>query len=89
MAALVREASPRVVVLECSAIFDIEYSALKMLVESEQRVREHGGELWLAALNPEVLRVVERAPLGKALGRERLFFTLQLAVERFQGGARA
>jgi MFS superfamily sulfate permease-like transporter len=89
LAALVREASPRVVVLECSAIFDIEYSALKMLAEAETRVREHGGELWLAALNPEVLRVVLRSPLGRALGRERLFFTLQQAVERFQGVARS
>ena len=84
MAALVREAAPRVIVLECSAIFDLEYSALKMLAEAEQRVRERGGELWLAALNPEVLRVVLRSPLGQALGRERMFFTLQHAVERFQ-----
>jgi high affinity sulfate transporter 1 len=89
LAALVREASPRVVVLECSAIFDIEYSALKMLAEAEQRVRQHGGELWLAALNPEVLRVVQRSPLGQALGRERLFFTTQHAVERYRAVARA
>ena len=84
MAALVREALPVVIVLECSALFDLEYTALKMLGEAEQRVRERGGELWLAALNPEVLRVVQRSPLGQALGRERMFFTLQNAVERFQ-----
>ncbi len=84
MALLVRQAAPRVIVLECSAIIDMEYSALKMLAEAERRVREHGGELWLAALNPEVLRVVQRSPLGQALGRERMFFTLQHAVERFQ-----
>jgi SulP family sulfate permease len=88
MAALVREARPRVIVLECSAIFDLEYSALKMLAESERRVRERGGQLWLAALNPDVLAVVLRSPLGQALGRERLFFTLEQAVERFQAGAR-
>jgi len=46
--------------------------------------RRCGGERWLAALNPEVLRVVQRSPLGRALGRERMFFTLQHAVERFQ-----
>jgi SulP family sulfate permease len=86
MAALVREASPRVIVLECSAIFDLEYSALKMLGEAERLAREHGRELWLAALNPEVLRVVLRSPLGQALGRERMFFTPQQAVERFQSG---
>jgi anti-anti-sigma factor len=89
MAALIREASPRVIVLECSAIIDMEYSALKMLAEAERRVRQHGGELWLAALNPEVLRVVQRAPLGRALGRERLFFTLEHAVARFQQASRS
>jgi high affinity sulfate transporter 1 len=88
MAALVRKASPRVIVLECSAIFDLEYSALKMLAESERRVRERGGQLWLAALNPDVLAVVLRSPLGQALGRERLFFTLEQAVARFQADAR-
>jgi SulP family sulfate permease len=86
LATLVREANPKVIVLECSAIFDLEYSALKMLGEAERRAREHGRELWLAALNPEVLRVVLRSPLGQALGRERMFFTPQQAVERFQAG---
>jgi high affinity sulfate transporter 1 len=80
-------ASPKVIVLDCSAIFDLEYSALKMLAAAEQRVRQHGAELWLAALNPDVLRVVERAPLGKALGRDRMCFNLETAVERYRGRA--
>jgi len=40
--------------------------------------------LWLAALNPEVLHVVEHAPLGKTLGRERMLFNLETAIERYQ-----
>jgi hypothetical protein len=38
--------------------------------------------LWL---NPEVLRVVQNSELGKTLGRERMFFNLERAVEAFQG----
>ena len=77
-------ASPRVIVLDCSAIFDLEYSALKMLAEAEERVRERGAELWLAALNPGVRAVVERSPLGRALGRERMCFHVEDAVGRFR-----
>jgi anti-anti-sigma regulatory factor len=71
-------------VLDCSAIFDLEYSALKMLAEGEERIRAGGVELWLAALNPDVRRVVERAPLGRQLGHERMCFNLEDAVARFQ-----
>jgi sulfate permease, SulP family len=84
VAPLVEAASPRVVVLDCSAIFDLEYSAVKMLSEAEERARNRGGELWLAALNPAARRVVERSPLGRALGPERMFYDLEHAVERFR-----
>lgn len=74
---------PRVLVMDFSAVIDIEYSALKMLVEGEERLRARGIELWLVALNPEVLGMVQRSSLGETLGRERLLFNLPLAVERF------
>ena len=82
--ALIREQKPSVVVLDCRAIFDIEYTALRMLAQAEQRLRRDGVELWLAALNPEVLGMVQRSSLGAALGRERMFFNLQMAVERYE-----
>lgn len=81
---LVEAARPKVVVLDCSAIFDMEYSALKMLAEAEARARSRGGELWLSALNPEARRVIERSPLGKALGHERMLLDLEHAVDRYQ-----
>jgi len=84
VAPLVEAANPRVLVLDCRAIFDLEYSALKMLSEAEERVRRRGGELWLAALNPEAKRVVRRSPLGEALGPERMFYDLGHAVDRFR-----
>ena len=81
---LIAEAKPRVVALDLSGVFDIEYTALKMLTEAEKRQREIGVMLWLVGLNPEVLRVVQNSELGETLGRERMFFTLERAVENFQ-----
>ena len=34
-------------------------------------------------LNSEVLEVVQRSGLGERLGRERMLFTLEQAVERY------
>jgi high affinity sulfate transporter 1 len=81
---LVERAKPSVLLLDCSALIDIEYSALKMLVEGEERMKRQGIALWLTALNPESLRVVQQSTLGATLGRERMFFNLQVAVERYQ-----
>ncbi len=83
VAPLAAKAAPEVIVLDCSAIFDVEYSALKMLTEAEERGRGRGAELWLAALNPDVRRVVERSPLGKALGPARMFFDLEHAAAHY------
>ena len=71
--------------LDFGGVLDIEFSALKMLTEGEERLRERGIQLWLLALNPEVLRMVQRSPLGRTLGRERMLFNLQTAVECYQG----
>jgi sulfate permease, SulP family len=81
---LVDEARPEVVILECSAIPDFEYTALRDLIEAEERLREAGVTLWLTALNPEALSVVERSPLGETLTTERMFFNLRDAVRAFE-----
>jgi MFS superfamily sulfate permease-like transporter len=82
--AFVAGAKPKVVALDMSAVFDLEYTALKMLTEGEKRNREQGVELWLAGLTPEVLAMVQRSPLGETLGRERMLFNLEVAVERYR-----
>src|SRR5512139_453550 len=82
--ALTQAADPKVVLLDCSAIPGFEYTALKMLVEGEERQREQGRELWLAALSPEALEMVQRTPLAARLGRERMFFTVEQAVDAFK-----
>ncbi len=86
MLPLIDAEQPRVVALDFSAVPDIEYSALKMLTEGEERLREHGVLLWLVGLNPEALSMVQRSPLGETLGRERMLFNLSTAVDRFLAG---
>src|SRR6185436_16891182 len=73
MRALVARAQPRVIVLECSAIPDVEYTALVMLNEAEKNLRDRDVALWLAAVNPGVMESIQRSPLGEALGPERIF----------------
>jgi high affinity sulfate transporter 1 len=82
--ALVKASSPQVILLDCSAMIGLEYTALKMLVEAEERLRSEGTELWLAALNPEVLELVKRTPLAERLGRERMFHNVEQAVAAFE-----
>jgi high affinity sulfate transporter 1 len=86
---LIEAAQPKVLALDFSAVFDIEYSALKMVIEAEEKLRERGILLWLVALNPETLAMVQRSSLGETLGRERLIFNLQAAVERYLSQAAA
>jgi sulfate permease, SulP family len=85
--ALAAEVQPKVVTIDLSAVFDLEYTALKMLTEGEKRQREQGIELWLVGLTPAVLAMVQRAPLGATLGRERMLFNLETAVERYRARA--
>ena len=81
---LVDEAQPRVVALDLSRVHDLEYTALKMLIDGEQRMRDRGVEVWLVGLNPAVLGMVRRSSLAATLGNERMHFNLATAVARYQ-----
>jgi MFS superfamily sulfate permease-like transporter len=90
--ALINEIKPRVLVLDLSAVPVLEFTALKMLTDGEEKVREAGTSFWLVGLNPGVLATVRKSPLWARLGRERMFFTLEQAVEQYQregGGTRS
>ena len=81
---LVDRDQPRVMVLDCRGVIDVEYTGLKMLGEAQEKLRQSGCALWLASMNPAVFAVVERSDLGAALGHGRMFLNLQAAVEEFQ-----
>jgi high affinity sulfate transporter 1 len=84
---LIAEAGAKVVVLDLSAVFDLEYSALKMLIEGEARQRAAGVMVWLSGLTPDVYASIQRSALGKTLGRERLVYNLEIAVDRYRTGS--
>ena len=80
---LVGPSTPQVIAVDLSGVPDLEYTALKMLIEAERRQRERDVSVWLVGLNPEVLGVIQRSSLGETLGREAMHFNLEVAVARY------
>jgi len=80
----IEEYKPKTVALDMSGVLDIEYTALKALTEAEQRSRERGIGLWLVGMNPQVLAMIRRSPLGRELGNECMQFNLEMAVAKYQ-----
>ena len=82
---LIEEARPQVVALHLRGVPDLEYTALKMMIEGEKRQRERGVRLWLVGMNPRVLEMMQRSQLGEALGQEVMHFNLETAVAKYTG----
>src|SRR5271167_5064571 len=80
---LVRETQPKVVAIDASGVLDMEYTALKIFAQFAERQSQHGIRLWLVGMNPGVLAVVQRSPLGQILRREGMHFNLEIAVGRY------
>jgi high affinity sulfate transporter 1 len=85
---LVYEYKPCVIAFDCSAIPDLEYTALKMLTDAERKLQQAGVSLCLAGLNPEPLQLIQKSALGKTLGRERMHFNLEEAVKAYRSQAK-
>ena len=77
---LVVEQEPEVVILECSAITDVEFSALLGLLEAEEKLASDGVMLWLVGLNPKTFQNIRTSLLGQILGDARMYPNLQEAV---------
>ncbi len=84
ISALVEQYKPRVLALDMSRVFDLEYSALQVLIEREKRTTESGVVCWLVGLNPQVLAMVRNTDLDERLGRERMLFNAREAIRRYQ-----
>jgi high affinity sulfate transporter 1 len=80
---LIDEWKPNIVAIDFSGVLDIEYTALKMLIASEKRQREHGIRLWVVGMNPRVLATVQRSQLGERLDRDSMHFNLEIAVFKY------
>jgi len=81
----VQEEQPHVVIFDLRAVFDLEYTALKMLIEAEKTNRERGIRMWLVGMNPEVLAMVNKSSLGETLGREGMYLNLESALKKYMG----
>lgn len=95
IARLINREHPRVIVLDLSAVFDVEYTAVKALTELDDSLQRQGITFWLAGLNPRVLHVLARTPLGQRMdedgrlaeghiGKGRLFHNLEEAVGAYR-----
>jgi SulP family sulfate permease len=80
---LVREMQPKVIAVDASGVLDMEYTALKIFAQVAKRQSQDGIRLWLVGMNPGVLAVVQRSPLGHILQREGMHFNLEIAVRRY------
>ncbi len=82
--ALVIQHRPDVLMLDLSRVFDIEYSALQMLIESERRLAEQGVVLWLAGLNPDVLEYLNASGFAEHLQAGRMFSNARAGISHYQ-----
>lgn len=82
---LVAEAQPKILVLDLSAIFDLEYTALKMMEDAAQKTLERGMRVWLVGMNPTVFSMVQKSSLHQSVGLHGMYFNLESAVNRYAG----
>jgi high affinity sulfate transporter 1 len=80
---LVKQYSPKIILLDLSAVPDIEYTALMEIDDAEEKLYNRGILLWLAALNPRAFKTIERSILGQRIGHERMFLNVEQAVEYY------
>ena len=63
--------------IDLSAVPDIEYSALLMLSNAEEKLQEKGIQMQLTSLNPRVLSTIMRSELGKKWVKIECFLPLR------------
>lgn len=73
----------KVVVLDLSRVFDVEFSALMMISEGQRKQARKGVEVWLAGLSPKVRGSMHAAGLLEAVGPNRLFETAEDALHAY------
>ena len=74
----------QVLAIDCSAVIDVEYTAIKVLEQLHDKLRRNGCELWFTGMTQGVFEVVERSGIGAKIGHERMFLNLQAAVEAYE-----
>ena len=83
-----QRASAQVLAIDCSAVIDVEYTAIEVLEQLDDKLRRNGCQLWLADMTRSVFDVVERSGIGAQIGHQRMFLNLQAAVEAYEQRSR-
>ncbi|QYZ68845.1 SulP family inorganic anion transporter [Neotabrizicola shimadae] len=84
---LVAESKARVLVMDLSRVFDIEFSAIQALDAGIARFEREGVTVWLAGMNPTVADDLGAYGLTGRLGEGRIFGTALGAIRAFEAGA--
>jgi sulfate permease, SulP family len=87
VAELVVEArpQPRVLVLDMSAVPDIDTTAIIVARERATNLRDAGTDMWVAGLTERALRIAKRTPRWAALvAAEEVYPSVDAAVEAFR-----
>ncbi|MBX3061080.1 MAG: SulP family inorganic anion transporter [Anaerolineae bacterium] len=74
---------PRVILLDCESMNDIDATAVITLVELEKELTRSGTDLRLARVKTDVQNVMHRADLEKAIPAEHWYLTVREGVEAF------
>ncbi|HBH61809.1 MAG TPA: sodium-independent anion transporter, partial [Nitrospiraceae bacterium] len=80
--ALIEGQEAKVLLLDLSAVPDIEYTALMQLEEAERNMADKGRSLRVAGLNRRVFESIQRTSLGERLKDDRMFDTVEEAVQQ-------
>lgn len=80
---LVTQNKPSVLMLDLSRVFDIEYSALQMMIDGARRFAKEGTATWLAELSPDVLDYVRRSGFADHVGEDRMFSNAEAGLRRY------
>jgi SulP family sulfate permease len=78
--------SLRAIVLDASAVSDLDSSADTALHQICAELKGRGIELYIAGIKSPVREVMKRSGLYERLGGDHFFFTIDAAVKRLQGG---
>jgi len=75
--------APKVALLDCESINDIDATAVITLREFRQQLEQTGIQIWFASIKTHVFAIMERAGLDEAVPQEDIYPSLQTAVDAY------
>jgi SulP family sulfate permease len=82
-------ANLKALILDASAVNDLDSSADTALHQLSAEIRQKGIEFYIAGVKAPVRDVMKRSGLYAVLGSDHFFFTIDAAVKRFQDKTRS